>query len=100
MRARDWKPAGQGYPLGRWRLDIDSKGDVDVFLPRTDKVDFSTEFAVDGSRVAIEDIPVCPGQRSRYTWRANSHTLTLSVVDDGGCAPAAALFGGAWQRRG
>lgn len=46
--ARDWKLAGGGYPLGTWRFDVDAKGAVGVYYPRTDKVDFSTEFVVDG----------------------------------------------------
>ena len=100
MRARDWKPAGGDYPVGVWRFDVDAKGEVGVFYPRTDEVDFRTEFVVAGNRLTIESIPICPGTRGRYTWRATARDLTLTVVDDAGCAPRAALFGGTWRRRG
>jgi hypothetical protein len=99
MRARDWKPAGGGYPLGTWRFDVDAEGAVGVYYPRTDTVDFSTEFVVAGGRLTIESIPVCPGMRGRYASRATARELTLTVADDDGCTPRAALFGGTWRRR-
>lgn len=99
MTARDWKPVGSGYPLGTWRLDVDRKGDASVYLPRTDAVDFTTQFAVKGQQLTIESIPVCPGQTGRYTWRASARAMTLTVVDAGGCEQGAALFGGTWTRR-
>jgi hypothetical protein len=99
MRARDWKAVGSGYPLGTWRFDAGRGGAVDVYLPHTDAVDFSTQFVVAGEHLTIDSIPICPGKTGRYTWRASAAELTLTVVDDGGCAPGAALFGGTWRRR-
>jgi hypothetical protein len=99
MTPRDWKLAGRGYPRGTWRLEIDARGAVDVFRPHSDKVDFSTEFGLARNRLTIDSIPICPGTKGRYTWRATPRELTLTVVDDAGCAPRAALFGGTWRRR-
>jgi hypothetical protein len=99
LRARDWKPVGGGYPVGTWRFDVDSDGAVDVYYPRTDTVDFSTQFVVEGKELTIESIPICPGIEGRYRWRASASELTLTAVDDDGCAARAALFSGAWQRR-
>ena len=100
MRARDWGPAGKGYQLGTWRLDLKPNGrDAGVYLPRTSTVDFSPEVQVKGRQLTIDSVPICPGQKVRYSWSASADTLTLTVVDDGGCAAAAALFGGTWQRR-
>ena len=98
MRNRDWKPAGRGYPTGTWRFDVARNGDVDVYLPRTDTVDFSTQFATAGQQLTIERIPVCSGETGRYTWRASASELTLTVTDDHDCVPRAALFGGTWHR--
>jgi hypothetical protein len=98
MRARDWKLAGGGYPVGTWRFDVDSEGGVDVYYPRTDTVDFSTRFVVAGTELTIESLPVCPDTDGRYKWRAAVRELTLTIVDDG-CGPRAALFGGAWRLR-
>jgi hypothetical protein len=99
MKPKDWKSVGSGYPLGTWRFDIARDGDLSVWLPRTDKVDFTTTIAVDGDQLTIESIPICPGETGRYAWRAAADELTLTVDDDA-CAPAAALFGGTWHRRG
>jgi hypothetical protein len=71
---------------------------VDVYLPRTSEVDFSTQFKADGERLTIDMIPVCPPGATRYTWQASGKKLTLSVVDDT-CKARAALFGGTWTRR-
>jgi hypothetical protein len=99
MTERDWKSAGKGYPLGTWRLDAARDGAVGVYLPRTDAVDFSTEFVASGEQLTIESIPVCPGETGRYAWHASAKELTLSVVADDACAQRAALFGGTWRRR-
>jgi hypothetical protein len=99
MKARDWRAAGSGYPVGTWRFDVGQDGAVGVYFPRTDTVDFSTQFAVAGKQLTIESIPVCPGKTGRYAWRASGRELTLTVVDDDACAPRAALFGGTWRRR-
>jgi hypothetical protein len=99
MRPRDWKPAGSGYPLGTWRLDVPRDGAADVYLPRTDTVDFSPQVAVAEKELTIEDIPVCPGKVTRYSWRATASELTLTVVDDDDCTQGATLFGGTWHRR-
>jgi hypothetical protein len=100
MRARDWRKAGEGYQLGVWRLDLKADGaQAGVYLPRTDKVDFNPDVAVKGQELTIDSVPICPGQVGRYSWRASGSTLTLTVVDDGGCVAAAALFGGTWRRR-
>jgi hypothetical protein len=100
MRQRDWAKAGKGYQLGVWRLDLKADGSAaGVYLPRTDKVDFNPEVAVKGQELTIDSVPICPGQIGRYSWRASGNTLTLTVVDDGGCVAAAALFGGIWHRR-
>jgi hypothetical protein len=99
MKTRDWGPGGSGYPTGTWRLDIDEHGAVGVYLPRTDAVDFTTQFVVKGRHLTIDTIPVCPGQTARYTWRASKDELTLAVVGDDACKPRAALFGGTWSRR-
>ena len=100
MRPRDWGRAGKGYQLGTWRLDLEAKGaDAGVYLPRTKTVDFNPEVVVKGDQLTIDSVPICPGQKARYGWRASGDTLTLTVVDDGGCVAAAALFGGAWHRR-
>jgi hypothetical protein len=99
MRARDWREAGQGYPLGTYRFDLDGRGGVRVYFPRTDTVDFSTEFAVKGRRLTIGTVPICPGVTGRFTWRATADVLTLTPVDDHACAARAALFGGTWTRR-
>jgi hypothetical protein len=99
MRQRDWKPAGRGYPLGTFRLDIDSTGSMNVYFPHTKTVDFSTEFVATGRRMTIDSIPVCPGVKGRYNWRASARQMTLSVVSDAHCVPRAALFAGTWRRR-
>jgi hypothetical protein len=98
MKARDWKVAGNGYPLGTWRFDIAKDGTVSVYLPHTDTVDFSTQFAGAGEQLTVQGIPVCPGETGQYAWQAPGDKLTLNVVADG-CKPRAALFGGMWQRR-
>jgi hypothetical protein len=98
MRARDWRSAGGGYPVGTWRFDVDKDGGVGVYYPRTETVDFGTEFVVAGERLRIESIPICPAAAGRYEWRASAEKLTLTVIDDG-CPPRAALFGGTWTRR-
>jgi hypothetical protein len=100
MRPRDWKSVGRGYPLGTWRFDIARDGDLSVWLPRTDEVDFTTTIAVDGDQLTIDSIPICPGETGRYAWRAAADELTLTVVGDDACKPRAALFGGTWHRRG
>jgi hypothetical protein len=100
MRARDWKLAGSGYPVGTWRFDVDEEGLVDVYNPGMSGVDFSTEFAVSGDRLTVDSVPVCPGTRGRYTWRATNRALTLTVAKDKRCAARAALFGGTWRRGG
>ncbi len=97
MKTKDW--GTDGYPLGAWRFKTDGKGGVSVYIPRTSAVDFTTNFKVDGENLVIDSIPVCPGQTGRYAWRASGEKLTLTVVDDGGCKPGAALFGGTWTRR-
>jgi hypothetical protein len=99
MRAGDWRNAGSGYPLGTWRLDVARSGGVGVYLPKTDTVDFSPDVAVNGHRLTIESIPICPGKTVQSSWRASRNALTLKVADDGGCAAGAALFGGTWRRR-
>jgi hypothetical protein len=100
MRARDWGKAGKGYQVGAWRLDLERDGtDAGVYLPRTKTVDFNPEVVVKGDQLTIDSVPICPGQIGRYSWRAAADTLTLTVVDDGGCVAAAALFGGTWHRR-
>jgi hypothetical protein len=100
MRARDWGQAGKGYQLGAWRLDLERDGaDAGVYLPRTKTVDFNPEVVVKGDQLTIDSVPICPGQIGRYSWRAAADILTLTVVDDGGCVAAAALFGGTWHRR-
>jgi hypothetical protein len=98
MRARDWKAAGQGYPVGAWRFDVDSSGAVGVYYPRTDTVDFGTQFVVAGRELMIDSIPICPGIKGLYKWRASGRELGMTVVEDD-CAPRAALFGGDWRRR-
>ena len=99
MRARDWRPAGEGYPVGTWRFHLDRHGQLDVYLPRTDTVDFSTDFVVEGHRLTIDTVPVCPGNTGRYRWRRSADTLTFTVADDQECTARAALFGGTWTRR-
>jgi hypothetical protein len=99
LRARDWKSAGGDYPAGTWRFDVDSEGAVGVYYPRTDTVDFSTQFVVAGKELTIESIPICPGIAGRYRWQASADELTLTIVDDDDCAARAALFGGTWRRR-
>ena len=99
MKPRDWKSVGSGYPLGTWRLDARRDGAANVYLPRTDSIDFSATFVTTGEQLTIADVPVCPGETGHYSWRAAAGELTLTVTDDGGCAPAAALFGGTWHRR-
>jgi hypothetical protein len=98
LREDDWKPAGGGFPTGRWRVDVDRRGEASVYQPGMAAVDFSTRFMVKGRELTIASVPVCPGQTGRYAWRASGHTLTLSVVADA-CKPRAALFGGTWTSR-
>jgi hypothetical protein len=98
MRARDWKPAGGVYSLGAWRIDVHAKGSVDVRLPQTDDVDFTTEFVVAGDRLTAGTVPLCPGVRARYTWRATARKLKLATVGDDACAVRAALYAGTWRR--
>jgi hypothetical protein len=99
MRARDWRSAGSGYPVGTWRFDVDGRGAVGVYYPRTDTVDFTTQLVVNDQQLTIESIPICPGRTGRYRWRASADALTLTVVGDDACKPRAALFGGTWTRR-
>ena len=99
VRAADWADAGGGFPVGRWRLDVDSKGAVDVYLPKTTSVDFSTDFAVAADGLTIGGVPLCPGAKGRYTWHATATRLTLAAADDRDCALKAALFEGTWRRR-
>jgi hypothetical protein len=99
MTARDWRTAGRGYPLGTWRFDVSKNGAVDVYLPRTSEVDFSTEFEANGKTLTIENVPVCPDEPGKYAWHAAGKKLTLTVVDDTACKARGALFGGTWTRR-
>src|SRR4051795_2482862 len=99
MTARDWEGAGSGFPVGTWRMVVDRAGAVSVYLPGTDAVDFTTQFAVKGPRVTIDSVPVCPGTKGRYTWRAAAKTMTMTIVDDQDCGARSALFGGTWTRR-
>lgn len=96
MTSSDWTGA-DGYPVGTWRMVVEKRGTVDVYLPGTDAVDFTTEFTVSRRRLTIGAVPICPGETGRYAWRATAETLTLTVVEDDACAPRAALFGGEWQ---
>jgi hypothetical protein len=99
MTAHDWKAAGGGFPAGTFRLTVDDKGAVDVYFPRTKTVDFSTQFLASGRRMTIDTVPICPGVKGSYRWRASARTMTLTVVSDAKCAPRAALFGGTWRRQ-
>src|SRR4051812_35087440 len=72
MKARDWRSAGSGYPVGTWRFDVNRRGSVAVYLPGTDVVDFTMPVTVKGHQLTIETIPVCPGQSARYSWRASA----------------------------
>ncbi len=99
MTARDWESGGGGFPSGTWRFDVGANGAVDVYLPHTGTVDFSTQFAVKGHQLTIDSVPVCPGRTGRYTWHASSRKLGLTVVSDETCKPRAALFGGTWTHR-
>lgn len=99
MRARDWRPAGGGYPVGTFRLDVAPDGAVSVYFPNVASVDFTTQFAVDGRRLTIETVPVCPTATGSYRWHASASELRLTVVDDPQCKPRAALFAGTWTRR-
>jgi hypothetical protein len=99
MTARDWRPAGGGFPAGTFRFDADKKGEVSVYFPRTDTVDFSTQFVVTGQHLTIESVPICPGETARYTWHASPKALRLTVIGHDACKPRAALFGGTWTRR-
>jgi len=78
-----------------WR----ARSRVDVYLPRTTTVDFTTQFAAAGERLTIASVPICPGETGKYTWKASGDDLKLIVVGDGSCAARAALFGGTWHRR-
>jgi hypothetical protein len=99
MKARDWRPAGGGFPAGTFRFDVDKNGEVSVYFPRTDTVDFSTQFVVTGRHLTIESVPICPGQTARYKWRASPNELRLTAVGHDACRPRAVLFGGTWTRR-
>jgi hypothetical protein len=99
MTAHDWKAAGGGFPAGTFRLTVDDKGGVDVYFPRTKTVDFSTQFVAAGRRMTVDTVPICPGVKGSYRWRASARTMTLTVVSDAKCAPRAALFGGTWRRQ-
>jgi hypothetical protein len=98
MTAREWRPAGRGYPLGTWRFDVDAHGGVNFYYPRKDTVDFTTELVVTGQQLTVE-MPVCPGQTGRYKWRASARALKLTLVGRDACLPRAALLGGTWTRR-
>jgi hypothetical protein len=100
MKDADWGSAGSGFPVGTWRLAVDAHGDVDVYQPGIGDVDFTTKFIADGHRLTIATLPVCPDKTGRYTWRASSGAMTLTVAADDGCPPRAALFGGTWTRGG
>jgi hypothetical protein len=99
MRARDWKAVGQGYPLGTWRFVVKRNRDVEVYLPRTSTVDFTTQFTTAGDQLTIESVPICPGETGKYTWNASADALKLTVVADDACAARAPLFRGTWHRR-
>ena len=99
MTARDWSASGGGFPAGTFRLDVGADGAVSVYFPHADTVDFTTRFVVRGHRLTIEDVPICPGETARYTWRASSRELGLAVVGEDACRPRAALFGGTWTHR-
>jgi Rieske Fe-S protein len=99
MRARDWRAAGSGYPVGTWRFDVAPDGGVGVYYPRKRSVDFTTQYAVAGRQLTIDSIPVCPGQTARYAWRASASTLSLTPVGHDPCVQRVALFGGTWHRR-
>jgi hypothetical protein len=99
MKARDWRPAGGGFPAGTFRFDVDKNGEVNVYFPGTDTVDFSTQFVVTGRHLTIESVPICPGETARCTWRESPKALRLTVVGHDACKARAALFGGTWTRR-
>lgn len=98
MTARDWHSSG--YPVGTFRFAAAKDGAVNVYFPGKSAVDFTPQFMAKGHQLTIDSIPVCPGQTATYKWHASGSTLKLTVTDDGGCKPAAALFGGTWTRRG
>jgi hypothetical protein len=79
MRARDWRQVGDGFPVGAWRFDLDRHGEVSVYLPSTENVDFTTESAVKGHLLTIGVVPICPGRTGR-------------VVHDHECAARAATL--------
>src|SRR4051794_13289893 len=60
MTAADWRGAGAAFPTGTWRLDVDAKGAVDVYLPNTEDVDFSTGFRAGRESLTIDAVPICP----------------------------------------
>jgi hypothetical protein len=97
MTEADWKPAGGGFPRGTYRLVVDRAGGMEIYFPRTDTVDFSTQLTVDGRRLTIHEVPICASTGS-YTWKATGTRLTLATMKDG-CAPRDALFGGPWTRQ-
>ena len=37
-------------------------GAANVYLPRTDSIDFSATFVATGKQLTIADVPVCPGK--------------------------------------
>jgi hypothetical protein len=96
MRARDWE-AGEVYPIGTWKLEVNARGDVDVQPPGADTADFSTRFVVAGLKLTIDSVPICPGMKGRYRWRAAERALRLAVLEDE-CGPRVALFGGEWRQ--
>jgi hypothetical protein len=99
MTDKDWKSYAGSFPSGKWRFDVKPNGDVDVYPPGADTVDFTTAFHVTGDRVTIDSVPVCPNTTGRYRWHASGKALTLTVAKDTGCPPRAVLFGGTWHRR-
>jgi hypothetical protein len=83
-------------PLGTWTIDVGRKGTTDVYAPRKDSVDFTTQLTVDGRRLTFGPFPACTSPGS-YAWRVAERRLILADADDT-CSARAAAFVGTWTR--
>lgn len=85
-----------GVPEGAWRIEVGRKGSTDVYIPRTQKVDFTMQLGTDGRRLTLGPVPLCQST-GMYTWRASGQHLRLAVANDP-CSVRAGVFEGTWTR--
>ncbi len=91
-----------GTPAGTWLVGITRAGRLAAYTPGSKHCDayfdFSTTISVNGSRLTIGKVPICP-TKGTYSWKSGAGTLTLRATADVACPPRPLLFNGVWKRQ-